>query len=75
MLKSISHELNSAEPAGYTDDAVSDVLLLHNAENDHASARLTVIILGFIDSVVFADASGPSVMSGFGVLLVFLQSF
>ena len=34
VFETITHELYSAEPAGYADDAVGDVVGLHKVQDD-----------------------------------------
>ena len=43
VFEAVVHEFYAAKPTGDADDAVGDVLFLHDSQNDHSRSCLTVV--------------------------------
>ena len=75
VFEAVAHQLGATKPAGDTNDRIGDVLLLHNAQDDHARSCFSVVVFGFKNGSFVGDSGRPSIVSGFLVFFVLFKGF
>lgn len=75
VFEAVVHEFYATKPSRDTNDAISHILFLHDAQYDHSGTYFPIVLLGLVDCAFMTDARGPTVVGGLGVFLFTFELF